>query len=498
MVKYKSSTSDELFLRDGSPRPAAIALMNCINQLDQHELIERKRAAELAIKQMGITFSVYSGDDSQDRDWPFDIIPRVIDSNEWVKIKAGLLQRLKALNLFIADLYNEQQVIADGVLPAALIETSNNFLDQCRGIRPKHDVWAHICGCDLVRDQDDELYILEDNLRVPSGVSYMLENRAIMKRIWPEAFNSSRVLPVEDYITSLSHMLRSLSDASDPLICVLTPGVYNSAYFEHSLLARQLGAELVEGHDLLVGQDECVYARNVNGLKQVDVIYRRIDDEYLDPECFNPASKLGVPGLMRAWRAGNVAIANAPGAGVADDKVIYSYVPDFIRYYLNEEPLIKNVLTYNCENTKHREYVLDNIQKMVIKPANGSGGSGLLFGNRSDTKQRSNAQQLILANPRDYIAQPIVAISTCPTLIDDTLLPRHVDFRPFILQSDVLRITTGGLTRVALGEGSLVVNSSQGGGSKDTWIVETDKQSNSLAGMTVKASTQSQHLSAQL
>ena len=281
-------------------------------------------------------------------------------------------------------------------------------------------------------------------------------------------------MPVDDYIASLWQMLRSLSDVSNPILCVLTPGIYNSAYFEHSFLARQLGAELVEGRDLLVGEDECVYVRNVDGLKRVDVIYRRIDDEFLDPECFNPESTLGVRGLMRAWRAGNVAIANAPGAGVADDKVIYSYVPDIIRYYLDQDPLIKNVPTYRCENSEHREYVIDNLEKLVVKPANESGGYGLLIGPHSSAEQRSETRKQILADPRNYIGQPTLGISTCPTLIDDILVPRHVDLRPFVLQSDVTRVTTGGLTRVALVEGSLVVNSSQGGGSKDTWVVETD------------------------
>ncbi len=474
MNKYRSSTTDEVFLQDGSPRPAAKALVDYVSQLSRSELIERKRAAELSIKQMGITFTVYSGDGNIDRDWPFDIIPRVIDSKEWTKIKDGLIQRLEALNLFINDLYNEQNIIADGVVPASLLETSSNFREQCRGIQPRHGVWAHICGSDLVRDQDGEVYVLEDNLRVPSGVSYMIENREVMKRTLPEVFSRCQILPVDDYIASLWQMLRSLSDVSNPILCVLTPGIYNSAYFEHSFLARQLGAELVEGRDLLVGEDECVYVRNVDGLKRVDVIYRRIDDEFLDPECFNPESTLGVRGLMRAWRAGNVAIANAPGAGVADDKVIYSYVPDIIRYYLDQDPLIKNVPTYRCENSEHREYVIDNLEKLVVKPANESGGYGLLIGPHSSAEQRSETRKQILADPRNYIGQPTLGISTCPTLIDDILVPRHVDLRPFVLQSDVTRVTTGGLTRVALVEGSLVVNSSQGGGSKDTWVVETD------------------------
>lgn len=497
MARYSSSTSDEVFFPNGSPRPAAKALLRYLNQLSSTELLDRKRAAGLSIQQMGITFTVYSDDGNIDRDWPFDIIPRVIDYKEWTTIEAGLIQRLEALNLFINDLYNDQQIIADGVVPASLLESSSNFRKQCRGIQPKHGVWAHICGSDLVRDGDDQIYVLEDNLRVPSGVSYMIENREVMKRTLPEVFSQCRILPVDDYIANLWQMLRSLSDASNPVLCVLTPGIYNSAYFEHSFLARQLGAELVEGRDLLVGEDECVYVRNVDGLKRVDVIYRRIDDEFLDPECFNPESTLGVRGLMRAWRAGNVAIANAPGAGVADDKVIYSYVPDIIRYYLNQEPLIKNVPTYRCDNTAHREYVLDNLDKLVVKPANESGGYGLLIGPHSTAEQRDETRRQILADPRNYIGQPTLGISTSPTLIDDALVPRHVDLRPFILQSDVTRVTTGGLTRVALVEGSLVVNSSQGGGSKDTWIVQTDAtQAGSMQDEPIETSAQSPTLSA--
>ena len=474
MVKYSSPTSDEVFQSDGIPRPTAQALVKYLSNLSAGELEERKHAAELSIKQMGITFTVYSDNGNIDREWPFDIIPRIIDAGEWSQIKTGLIQRLEALNLFINDLYNDQQIITDGVVPASLLETSCNFREQCRGHKPRYGVWAHICGSDLVRDHNDVMYVLEDNLRVPSGVSYMIENREVMKRTLPEVFSSCQILPVNDYIGNLGQMLRSLSEESEPVLCVLTPGVFNSAYFEHSFLARELGAELVEGRDLIVDSDECVYFRNVDGLKKVDVIYRRIDDDFLDPECFNPDSTLGVRGLMRAWRAGNVAIANAPGAGVADDKVIYSYVPDIIRYYLNEEPLIDNVPTYRCENAEQREYVLQNIEKLVVKPANESGGYGLLIGPHSTQEQCDAARKNILADPRNYIAQPTLAISTSPTLIDESIVPRHVYLRPFVLQSEVSHVTTGGLTRVALIEGSLVVNSSQGGGSKDTWVVQSD------------------------
>lgn len=370
-------------------------------------------------------------------------------------------------------------------MPRQLIESSANFRPECVGMQPAHSVWAHICGSDLVRDDDGTLYVLEDNLRVPSGVSYMIENREIMKRTMPELFTLCRVLPVDNYTGNLRRMLASLCTASNPTICVLTPGVFNSAYFEHAFLAQEIGAELVEGRDLVVKNNH-VYMRDVDGLIKVDVIYRRVDDAFIDPDVFNPDSALGVRGLMRSWRAGNVAIANAPGAGVADDKVVYSYVPEIIKYYLNEEAELANVPTYRCEDDDACSYVLNNLDKLVVKPANESGGYGMLIGPQSTPEEREETAKQIKADPRNYIAQPTLSISTAPTLHDassdssgvDTpeMAARHVDLRPFVLQGDHLTVTTGGLTRVALVPESLVVNSSQGGGSKDTWVVESQSE----------------------
>ncbi len=465
---------DELLHAHNTPRPAAVALHEMLTALSQDELAERHRALEAAIDAMGITFTVYSEGQNIDRHWPLDIIPRVIDRTEWDATEAGLCQRMSALNHFIHDLYGEQAVIRDGVLPAAVLAESRNYREACRGIQPAHGVWAHICGSDLVRDTDGTLYVLEDNLRVPSGVSYMLENRHVMKRIFPELFARQTILPVDDYCSRLLDTLASLAPAGvlDPEIVVLTPGIYNSAYFEHSYLAQQMGAELVEGQDLFVDHDDCVYMHTVDGPARVDVIYRRIDDEFLDPEVFRPDSTLGVPGLMRAWRAGKVAIANAPGAGVADDKVIYAFVPDLIRYYLGTEPLLPNVPTWRCMIPEECDYVLAHLDELVVKPANESGGYGMMVGPRASNAVREEFARLIRENPRNYIAQPTLGISTVPTWIDGQLEPRHVDLRPFILQGDRQHVTTGGLSRVAMRRGSLVVNSSQGGGSKDTWVVD--------------------------
>lgn len=473
--EYARNTAyDELLDSDLKPRPAAQALFDYLGTLDKEELAARRQAVDATIMAMGITFTIYSDSGNIDRAWPFDPIPRVMARSEWEQIQAGLKQRLQALNLFINDLYNEQRIIKEGVFPAEVLEGSGNFRPQCVGVTPPFGVWAHVCGTDLVRDRDGTVYVLEDNLRVPSGVSYMLENRQIMKRIFPEVFRTTNILPVDDYPTQLYQTLAALSPRTgeQPVIAVLTPGIYNSAYFEHSYLAQQMGASLVEGSDLVVGNDDVLYMKSIDGLQRVDVIYRRIDDAFLDPEVFNPDSVLGVPGLMRAWRKGNVGIANAPGAGVADDKVVYAFVPQIIRYYLNEEPILANVPSYLCMYDDQRDYVLANLDKLVVKPANESGGYGMLIGPRATPAERAQFAELILANPRNYMAQPTLDISTAPTLIDGKLAPRHLDLRPFVLQSDTLYATTGGLTRVALRQGSLVVNSSQGGGSKDTWIVE--------------------------
>ncbi len=474
-TEYADHTAhDELLNRELFPRAAAQPLFDYLSTLNESELSARCEAVDASIMAMGITFTVYSDSGNIDRAWPFDPIPRVMARKEWELIQAGLKQRLRALNLFINDLYNEQRIIKDGIFPAEVLEGSGNFRPQCQGISPRFGVWAHICGTDLVRDRDGTVYVLEDNLRVPSGVSYMLENRQIMKRIFPEVFRTTNILPIDDYPTQLYQTLAALSPrpGEQPVIAVLTPGIYNSAYFEHSYLAQQMGAYLVEGSDLVVSDDDVVYMKSITGLQRVDVIYRRIDDAFLDPEVFNPDSQLGVRGLMRAWRKGNVGIANAPGAGVADDKVVYAFVPQIIKYYLNEEPLLANVPSYLCMYEDQREYVLANLDKLVVKPANESGGYGMLIGPRATVEERAQFAELIRANPRNYMAQPTLDISTAPTLVDGQLAPRHLDLRPFVLQSDKLYATTGGLTRVALRKGSLVVNSSQGGGSKDTWIVE--------------------------
>ncbi|NWG39659.1 MAG: circularly permuted type 2 ATP-grasp protein [Hydrogenophilaceae bacterium] len=465
---------DELIEPGGQPRPAAKPLFDYLARLRPDDLEARREAANAAIMTMGITFTVYSDGANIDRAWPFDIIPRVMSRTEWMRIDIGLKQRLVALNLFINDLYNEQRIVKDKVFPLEVLAGSRNFRPQCRGITPRFGVWAHICGTDLVRDRDGTVYVLEDNLRVPSGVSYMLENRHVMKRLFPEVFNTCSILPVDDYPARLFDTLAALSprDWERPVVAVLTPGIFNSAYFEHSYLAQQMGAYLVEGSDLVVGEDDCVYLKTVSGLTRVDVIYRRIDDDFLDPEAFRPDSALGVPGLMRAWRAGKVGIANAPGAGVADDKVVYTFVPRIIKYYLDEDPIIPNVPSYLCMEDDQRDYVLANLDKLVVKPANESGGYGMLMGPRASSEERGKFAELIRANPRNYMAQPTLDISTAPTLVGHELAPRHLDLRPFVLQSKIQYATTGGLTRVAMVEGSLVVNSSQGGGSKDTWIVD--------------------------
>lgn len=468
---------DELMAKPGVPHPAARMLCDYLEELGGRELAELKNASEVAIRVMGITFTVYSEGTMIDRAWPFDIVPRIIPLAEWQKTEAGLKQRVEALNLFINDLYHDQKIVKDKVFPAEVLAQSANFRPQCVGISPPHNIWAHICGSDLVRDKDGTIYVLEDNLRVPSGVSYMLENRNVTKRVMPELFATGHIQPIDDYTGQLYDMLASMSPrpGDDPQIVVMTPGIYNSAYFEHSYLAQQMGVELVEGSDLIVDDEDIVYMRTVDGLKRVDVIYRRIDDLFLDPEAFNPESTLGVPGLMRAWRNGKVALVNAPGAGVADDKVVYAFVPEIIRYYLDQEPLLPNVPSYLCMREKDRQYVLEHLHELVVKPANESGGYGMLVGPHSKKKDRDTFAELIKADPRNYMAQPTLKLSTTPTLIDDQLEPRHVDLRPFIFSSgNSTYVTTGGLTRVALTKGSLVVNSSQGGGSKDTWIVDLD------------------------
>lgn len=463
---------DELISSPGHPRKIARPLARYLASLSDEELRHRQDSVAHAIKTMGISFTVYSDAGNIDREWPFDPIPRIIPDREWQKTARGLEQRVRALNCFIHDVYNAGKVFKDGVVPRELIMESSNYRPQCQGMKPKHEVWAHVCGTDLVRDDKGRFMVLEDNLRVPSGVSYMLENRTVTKRVFPELFENIDILPIGEYPGKLFETLASISPQpkKTPEIVVLTPGIFNSAYFEHSFLAQQMGAELVQGSDLVV-EDDKVYMKTIDGLAPVDVIYRRIDDAFLDPSVFNPDSVLGVRGLMRAWLKGNVGLANAPGAGVADDKVVYTYVPKLIRYYLGEDPILPNVPSYLCNDPAQLDHVLRNLETLVVKPANESGGYGMLFGPRSTKKERQEFAERIKANPRNYMAQPLVQLSTAPILIDGRVEPRHIDLRPFILQGRDSFVTAGGLTRVALVKGSYVVNSSQGGGSKDTWIV---------------------------
>jgi uncharacterized circularly permuted ATP-grasp superfamily protein len=432
-----------------------------------------KLASELFMSQ-GITFTVYSDNAGIERIFPFDIIPRIITAAEWAHIESGIKQRLKALNLFLKDIYNEQLIIKDKIIPGSLIATCPHFTREIFGIKVPYDIYVHIAGIDLIRGDKGEFYILEDNLRTPSGVSYMLENREVTKRIFPGLLAASNVRMVNNYPLILHDNLVALSprQTANPVVVLLTPGIFNSAYFEHTFLARQMGVQLVEARDLVVDNHK-VFMKTTYGLQRVDVIYRRVDDEFLDPLVFRPDSALGVPGLMSAYRKGNVAIVNALGNGVADDKAVYAYVPDMIRYYLNEEPILSNIPTYQMKNRDERQYVFDNITQMVIKETNQSGGYGMVMGNQATETELENVKKAILGNPRNFIAQPIIQLSTVPCLLDGKLQPRHVDLRPYALCGpDGIEIVPGGLTRVALREGSLVVNSSQGGGSKDTWVLE--------------------------
>ncbi|MFT3705525.1 MAG: circularly permuted type 2 ATP-grasp protein [Agriterribacter sp.] len=430
-------------------------------------------ASELFMNQ-GITFTVYSDNKGIERIFPFDIIPRIITGNEWDIIEKGIQQRLKALNMFLKDVYNEQQILKDNVVPAALISSCPHYLREVHGVKVPHDIYVHISGIDLIRGDDGKFYILEDNLRTPSGVSYMLENREVTKRIFPDMFAANNVRVINNYPLILYQILQQLAptQVSNPTVVLLTPGMYNSAYYEHTFLARQMGVSLVEGRDLVIN-DHKVYMKTTNGLEQVHVIYRRIDDDYIDPLVFNPSSVLGVPGLIGAYRQGNVSIVNAIGNGVADDKAVYAYVPAMIKYYLNEEPILGNIPTYELRDAAAREHVFKNINKMVVKRTNQSGGYGMVMGNSVSEEEWAKAKVEIEKDPRSFIAQPIIKLSTVPCFIDGKFTPRHVDFRPYALCGpEGIRIVPGGLTRVALKEGSLVVNSSQGGGSKDTWIVD--------------------------
>ncbi|MFS8881991.1 circularly permuted type 2 ATP-grasp protein [Synechococcus sp. R55.3] len=470
---------DELFLGRNQPRPEAIPLIERIHSLEEGELQQRQAAAQAALFQMGVTFNVYGDSQGTERIFPFDIIPRIVSASEWQRLEKGLKQRIHALNLFIDDVYHDQKILKDRVIPAELIETAKGFLRPCVGLNPPGRIWCHVTGTDLVRDRDGTWYVLEDNLRCPSGISYVLENRRVMKSTFPSLFNTMGIRPVDDYPSHLLDTLLYLAppQLANPTVVVLTPGIYNSAYFEHSFLAQQMGVELVEGRDLVVA-DGYLQMRTTKGLQRVDVIYRRIDDDFIDPLAFRPDSLLGVPGLFEVYRSGRLAIANALGTGVADDKVIYAYVPQMIRYYLGEEAILPNVPTYLCWDPKDQAYVLENLDKLVVKAANESGGYGMLMGSQATPEERAAFAEKIRAQPRNYIAQPTLCLSRVPTLVDrgegPCLEPCHVDLRPYILYGKDIYVHPGGLTRVALKKGSLVVNSSQGGGSKDTWVLCVD------------------------
>ncbi|GLK84140.1 circularly permuted type 2 ATP-grasp protein [Ancylobacter defluvii] len=466
---------DEMTNADGSVRAAYTALARWLSNVPPDVLDHRRKEAEFIFRKIGITFAVYGDSDAQERLIPFDIIPRVLTGGEWARLSKGLEQRTKALNLYIKDVYSKREILRAGIVPEDLVYQNPVFRPEMNGQKVPHDLYVHIAGIDVVRIDAETFYVLEDNARTPSGVSYMLENREIMMRLFPELFAENRVAPVENYADELLATLKSLAPTtatSDPVVAVLTPGIFNSAYYEHSFLADKLGVELVEGRDLFIKND-IVYMRTTEGPKRVDVIYRRLDDDFIDPLAFRPDSVLGVPGLMSAYHAGNVTLTNAVGTGVADDKAVYSYMPEIVRFYLGEEPILKNVPTWRCREADHLKYVLDNLHELVVKEVHGSGGYGMLIGPRADKAQIELFRAKLKQDPNNFIAQPTLALSTCPTLVEEGIAPRHVDLRPFVLTgSDRVRIVPGGLTRVALQAGSLVVNSSQGGGTKDTWVLE--------------------------
>lgn len=461
---------DELFEGVGRPRQGSALLLRKFASLGEGELKTRQQAAERVILNMGMTFGVYGSDAGHEQIFPFDIVPRIITASEWSHIESGLHQRIRALNCFLDDIYHDQKILKDGVIPSELIYSGRGFLQACMGLNPPRGIWCHIAGIDLVRIGDGQFYVLEDNNRCPSGVAYVLEARQVMKRTFPELFDAYRVRPVDEYPSRLLSTLQFLSDLPDPTIVILTPGSYNSAYYEHSLLAHKMGIELVEASDLAV-IDGSVHMRTTRGFQRVDVIYRRINDEFLDPSVFRSDSQLGIPGVMEAYKKGRVAIANAPGTGVSDDKAIYAYVPKMINYYLAEEPILPNVPTYVCWERRERAYVLEHLDQLVVKATNEAGGYGMMIGPYASKQEREDCARRIQADPRNYIAQPTLALSRVPTLVDDRLEGRHVDLRPYILYGQDVYVLPGGMTRVALRKGSLVVNSSQGGGNKDTWVL---------------------------
>jgi uncharacterized circularly permuted ATP-grasp superfamily protein len=479
--QYQSGQGfDEMFESPGSARPHYLRVCERLEALPLKDVDWRRRQADQAFLRQGITFTVYGDSEQTERIFPFDLLPRIIPNTEWRLIEDGLRQRIHALNCFLLDIYGEQKILKDQIVPRELVESSIHFQREMVGFRPTKDIYIHIGGIDLIRDQQGTYHVLEDNLRTPSGISYVLENRIVMKQVFPNLFSDMRVRPVDHYPAQLLENLKFLAPLSreHPTVVLLTPGAYNSAYFEHSFLSLQMGIPLVEGRDLVVESDR-VYMKTTHGLEQIDVIYRRVDDAYLDPEVFKSESTLGVPGLVRAYRAGNVALANGIGTGIADDKAIYAYVPKMIEFYLSERPLIPNVPTYLCHHPKDQQYVLDNLSSLVVKTVHESGGYGMLMGPGSSTREQDEFRQKIQANPRNFIAQPVVRLSHHPCMTDGEGMPklvgRHVDLRPFVLWGADLTISLGGLTRVALREGSLVVNSSQGGGSKDTWVLYGDE-----------------------
>ena len=463
---------DEMFASVADPRPPYAALYKRLQELSPQALAQYQQAADNSFLHQGITFTVYGNDKGTERIFPYDLLTRIITSAEWQTIESGLIQRVTALNLFLKDVYHEGRILMESIIPPELIYTSQHYRREMRGVQVPNDIYISVVGTDLVRLEDGRFAVLEDNLRVPSGVSYMLANRQVMKRIFPTLFGGYGVRPTDQYGQALLATLKALApkQATDPVVVVLTPGVFNSAYFEHTFLARQMGVELVEGRDLMV-HNNVVYMRTTTGLQRVDVIYRRVDDDFLDPLAFRADSALGVSGLFNAYRAGNISLANAIGTGVADDKALYAYVPKIIEYYLGEQAILPNIETYLLGDPKERGYVLSNLDKLVVKAVGESGGYGMLIGPHSTKKEQESFRQQIEANPRNYIAQPTLALSRAPCFIDDQIDSRHVDFRPYILYGDEVRIIPGGLTRVALKQGSLVVNSSQGGGSKDTWVL---------------------------
>ncbi len=461
---------DEMIDPMGGIRHSYRALMEYLSSISSKQLQDRHHFVEKSLLSLGITFNVYSDDEGTERIFPLDIIPRIIGALEWAEIERGLKQRITALNLFLDDVYHNQNILNDKVIPKEIVLSSKGYLEPCQGIHPPENIWCHITGTDLIRDRDGKYYVLEDNLRCPSGVAYMLENREIMKRAFSTFMGKQNIRPVSDYPNHLHKLMHYVAANDKVTAAVLTPGMYNSAYFEHSLLARQMGVELVQSSDLVV-KDGVVQMRTTKGLKKVDVLYRRIDDVFLDPKVFNADSLLGVPGLFDVYRNGKIGLVNAPGTGVADDKVVYSFVPDMIRYYLKQEPILPNIETYLCSNNSQCRYVLEHLDELVVKCANEAGGYGMLIGPHSTQDERDDFKQRILANPRNYIAQPTITFSRAPSLVDDHLEGRHIDLRPYILYGKNIEVIPGGLTRVALKKGSLVVNSSQGGGSKDTWVL---------------------------